>query len=144
MVRDARGSAVAALTWVLWKGRNRLQNLEATSRNFSGPTSFQLFGNIWRNACVQVHNNWNFGFFLEKFGLFKTALTHREYSYIAWARFLSFVGENLKTRKADKNQQPNQAGPSDNRDHGGNRSYERPVVDQITRGQRTENTRTCR
>ena len=40
-MRDARGSAVAALTWILWKGRNRLQNLEATSRNFSGPTSFQ-------------------------------------------------------------------------------------------------------
>ena len=43
-MRDARGSAVAALTWVLWKGRNRLQNLEAPSRNFSGPTSFKLFG----------------------------------------------------------------------------------------------------
>jgi len=35
---------VAALTWVLWKGRNRLQTLEATSRKFSGPTSFQMFG----------------------------------------------------------------------------------------------------
>ena len=30
--------------------------------------------NIWRNTCVQVHNIWNFGFFLEKFGSFKTAL----------------------------------------------------------------------
>ena len=44
VVRDARGSAVAALTWVLWKGPNRLQNLEATRRNISGPTSFQIFG----------------------------------------------------------------------------------------------------
>ena len=46
-MRDARGSAVAALTWVLWKGRTRLQNLEATSRDFSGPTSFQIFGKHW-------------------------------------------------------------------------------------------------
>ena len=43
-MRDARGSAVATLTWVLWKGRNRLQNLGAAGRNFSGPTSFQMFG----------------------------------------------------------------------------------------------------
>ena len=30
--------------------------------------------NISRNACVQVHNILNFGFFLEKFGWFKTAM----------------------------------------------------------------------
>ena len=59
VVGDARSTAVAALTWVLWKGRNRLQNLEATSQIFYGPDS--------------VPNILNFGFFLEK-GSFKTAL----------------------------------------------------------------------
>ena len=39
VVGDARSTAVAALTWVLWKGRNRLQNLEATSQIFYGPDS---------------------------------------------------------------------------------------------------------
>ena len=73
-VRDARGSAVATLRWVRRKGRNRLQNLEATSRTFSGPTSFQMFEKKWRNVCVQVPSIWNFGFFLEKIGSFKTAL----------------------------------------------------------------------
>ena len=57
---DARGSTVAAITWVFWKGRNRLQNLEATSRNFRarlrsnirktfGGTAaykFQIFGTL--------------------------------------------------------------------------------------------------
>ena len=75
VVRDARGSAVAALTWVLWKGRNRLQTLEATSRKCSGPTSFKYSGNIWRNACVKVPSIWNFEFVLEKIGSFKTGLS---------------------------------------------------------------------
>ena len=37
MVRDARGSAVAALTWVLWKGRNRLQKVGSYQSKFFGP-----------------------------------------------------------------------------------------------------------
>jgi len=37
VVRDARGSAVAALTWVLWKGRNRLQKVGSYQSKFFGP-----------------------------------------------------------------------------------------------------------
>ena len=37
MVRDARGSAVAALTWVLWKGRNRLKKIGSYQSKFFGP-----------------------------------------------------------------------------------------------------------
>ena len=37
VVRDARGSAVAALTWVLWKGRNRLQKVGSYQPKFFGP-----------------------------------------------------------------------------------------------------------
>ena len=74
MVRDARGSDVAALTWVLWKGRNRLQNLEATSRNFSGPTSFQMFGKHLEERLRTGSKYLELWIFLEKFGLFKTAL----------------------------------------------------------------------
>ena len=36
-MRDARGSAVAALTWVLWKGRNRLQKTGSYQSQFFGP-----------------------------------------------------------------------------------------------------------
>ena len=36
-MRDARGSAVAALTWVLWKGRNRLQKVGSYQSKFFGP-----------------------------------------------------------------------------------------------------------
>ena len=37
VVRDARGSAVAALTWVLWKGRNRLKKIGSYQSKFFGP-----------------------------------------------------------------------------------------------------------
>ena len=36
-MRDARGSAVAALTWVLWKGRNRLKKIGSYQSKFFGP-----------------------------------------------------------------------------------------------------------
>ena len=37
VVRDARGSAVAAFTWVLWKGRNRLKKIGSYQSKFFGP-----------------------------------------------------------------------------------------------------------
>ena len=36
-MRDARGSAVAALTWVLWKDRNKLKKIGSYQSKFFGP-----------------------------------------------------------------------------------------------------------
>ena len=75
MVRDARGLDVAALTWVLWTRRNRLQNLEATSRKISGSTSFQIFGKHLEERLRKGSKYLELWNFLEKFGSFKTGLS---------------------------------------------------------------------
>ena len=86
MVRDARGSAAAVLTWVLGKGRNRLQNLEATRRTFSGPTSFQIFGKHLEERLRTGSKYLELWTFLKKIGSFKTALTWRLHAYIGVVR----------------------------------------------------------
>ena len=92
---------MAALTWVLWKSRSRLQNLEATSRNFSDPTSFQIFG---RHLEERVRTGskylelWNF---LEKFGSFKTGLSRFsiKFQFSNQLAFLFTLGQHGKNEK---------------------------------------------
>ena len=77
------------------------KNWKLPVENFRARLRSKYSENIWRNACVQVPNTWNFGNFLEKIGSFRTGLISQTASTRYFSRWSVYFEALPRTWEPD-------------------------------------------